>query len=213
MPSSLHPRGTEDPITSPCWDHCPLPCIFLRMLSSYSPYRNAQVASLHSIYIQILPYRQCFPWLCDFFFWNLSKFIQWQKMVVFQYPAFSAFRRTFSTFVFLTSSQSHDLVHPSSIYFFFNDLHGTTFCFIKSSAQGFPIHINVIIRMIHLSFTGTQPGGQVCLWAVIYSDWFLFLLLLYWNRSHQLTINWPKARVFALDERLKEGVTVPVWGR
>lgn len=127
------------------------------------------------------------------FFWHLSKSMQWQKTVVFQYPALSAFRRTFSAFVFLTPSQSHDLVHPSSIYFF-NDLHAATFCFIKSSAQGFPIHIDVVIRMIHLSFIGTQPGGQVCLWAVIYLDWFLFLLLLYWNQSHQLAINWPEAR-------------------
>lgn len=136
MPSSLHPRGTEDPITSPYWDHCPFPCIFLRMLSSYSPYRNAQVASLHSIYIQILPYRQCFPWLCDFFFWHLSKFIQWQKTVVFQYPAFSAFRRTFSTFVFLTSSQRHDLVHLGSIYFFFQWLAWYNFLLHKVFCSG-----------------------------------------------------------------------------
>lgn len=83
-------------------------------------------------------------------------------MVVFQYPALSAFRRTFSAFVFLASSQSLDLVHPSSIYFF-NVFHAATFCFIKSSVQGFTIHMDVVIRMIHLSFTGTQPGGQVCL--------------------------------------------------
>lgn len=96
----------------------------------------------------------------------------------------SAFRTPLPPLYLLHPSKSSNLARPSSTQFS-KDLSTVSPSFIKTSAQGFPMYTDWITRMIHPSFTRTQPWGKVCLKGVVNLGWVFIhsLALLKLNTS------------------------------
>lgn len=97
----------------------------------------------------------------------------------------SAFRRTpLPSLYFLHPRQSRNPACPISTQFS-KDLSIASPSSIKTSAQGFPMYTDWITRMIHPSFTGTQPWGKVCLQGMVNRGWVFIhsLALLKLNTS------------------------------